>query len=466
MIESADMLLLARVQFAFTIAFHILFPAFTIGLASYLVTLESLWLATGRFIYRRLYDFWLKLFALSFGMGVVSGLVLSYQIGMNWSRFSAATGNVLGPLFGYEVLTAFFLEASFLGILLFGRGRVSDRTHLLATVIVAVGTLVSAFWILAANSWMQTPAGYELREGVFYPVDWLQIIFTPSMPYRFVHMVLACYLATALVVAAVGAYHLLRGTHDRAARLMLQMALPFIALVALLQVIAGHEHGVNVHVHQPVKLAAMEGHWETHERAAPLILFAWPDQQDAENRWELAVPAIGSLVVTGSFDGAIQGLRSWPASERPPVAVVFWSFRLMVGLGIVILALGLTGSWLAWRNRLQEHRGFLRLCVLAAPSGFVAILAGWVTAEVGRQPYVVQGLLRTADAVSPVGSDAVAMSLMVFVCVYLAVFGAGLYFMLAVVRRGPETDSEDPPQGRGRPVALVSWFRRLGMSGK
>jgi cytochrome d ubiquinol oxidase subunit I len=462
MIEAPDAVLLARFQFAFTIAFHILFPAFTIGLASYLVTLEGLWLATRREVFRRLYDFWLKLFALSFGMGVVSGVVMSYQFGTNWSEFSAATGNVLGPLLGYEVLTAFFLEASFLGVMLFGRDRVSDRVHFLATVVVAVGTLISAFWILSANSWMHTPSGHELRDGVFYPADWLAIVFNPSTPYRVVHMVFAAYLATAMVVAAVGAYHLGRGRDDPAARVMLRMALPFIALFAVAQVIAGHEHGVNVHQHQPVKLAAMEGHWQSYDRAAPLILFAWPDAEREDNAWELAVPAIGSLVVTGSFDGAIEGLQAWPRTERPPVAIVFWSFRLMVGMGLVMLAVGAWGCLLLWRGGLQGRRAFRRLCLLAAPSGFVAILAGWVTAEVGRQPYVVYGLMRTVDAVSPVTAEAVGLSLLVYVTVYCAVFGTGIYFLAQLARRGPAPRAAGAAVGDATASPLVSWLRRFG----
>ncbi len=438
MTDSLDMMtLLARMQFAFTIAFHILFPVFTIGLASYLLALETLWLITRRVVFRELYDFWLRPFALSFGMGVVSGVVMSYQIGTNWSGFAEAVGSVLGPLLGYEVLSAFFLEATFLGIMLFGRGRVSDATHLLATALVAVGTLLSAFWILAANSWMQTPAGYEIEGGRFLPSDWHAIIFNPSLPYRLVHMVLACYLNTALVVAGVGAFYLLRGKAAEHAQVMLRMALPFIALLAPAQIIAGHEQGVNVLEHQPAKLAAMEGHWETHARHAPLILFALPDQSAERNAWQLAVPAVGSLVVTGSFEGSLRGLKSWPPEERPPVAIVFWAFRLMVGLGLVMLTVGWIGSWLIWRGRLAQRPNFLRLCVVAAPSGFLAVLAGWVTAEVGRQPYVVYGLLRTADAVSPVTASAVSLSLIVFLFAYGVIFGAGLYYLLGILRHGP-----------------------------
>jgi len=451
MAESLDMLLLARLQFAFTISFHIIFPAFSIGLASYLVMLEALWLKTGRDTYMGLYRMWVKVFAVTFGMGVVSGLVMSYQFGTNWSVFSEQTGNVLGPLLGYEVLTAFFLEASFLGIMLFGMKRVGPYMHFIATTVVAIGTLISAFWILAANSWMHTPAGYELRDGVFYATDWLEVIFNPSFPYRFVHMVLAAYLTTSLVVAAVAAFHLLRGTHREAARTMMFMAFPFIAIVATLQVVAGHEHGVNVHEHQPAKLAAMEGVWET-ERGVPLLLFALPSEADERNHLEVRVPKMASLVVTGELDGEIRGLKEWPADERPPVAIVFWSFRVMVGLGLLMLGLGIVGSWLLKTGRLESRPWFLRATMAMGPTGFVAVLTGWITAEVGRQPYTVYGLLRTADSVSPVTAGAVGMSLIVFIFVYGVVFTAGIYYMLRLMAQGPDIPDEPPaPPGAATP---------------
>ena len=445
MADMLDMLLLARIQFAFTVAFHIIFPAFSIGLASYLVTLEALWLRTGRDSYLRLYKFWVKIFAVTFGMGVVSGLVMSYQFGTNWSVFSEKTGNVIGPLLGYEVLTAFFLEASFLGIMLFGWSRVGNRIHFLATTVVAIGTLISAFWILAANSWMHTPAGYEVRDGIFYATDWLAVIFNPSFPYRFVHMVLAAYLTTSLVVAAVAAFHLLRGRHRETSRTMMAMAMPFIAIVALLQVIAGHEHGVNVHEHQPVKLAAMEGVWET-ERGAPFLMFALPDQEAQVNRFEVGIPNVASLVVTGELDGEIRGLREWPAEEHPPVAIVFWSFRVMVGLGLLMLALGAVGSWLLWKGRLEDRPWFLKGAMVMGPSGFIAVVLGWITAEVGRQPYTVYGVLRTADSASPVTASAVGTSLIVFFFVYMVVFSAGIYYILKLAAAGPEEDDEAPPE--------------------
>jgi cytochrome d ubiquinol oxidase subunit I len=416
MTEFLDMVLLARIQFAFVVSFHIIFPAFTIGLASYLAMLEGLHLKTGREVYMDLYRFWVKIFAVSFGMGVVSGLVMSYQFGTNWSLFAEKTGNVLGPLLGYEVLTAFFLEASFLGIMLFGRKKVGPTLHFAATCIVAVGTVISAFWILAANSWMQTPAGYELRDGIFYATDWLEVIFNPSFPYRFVHMVLAAYLTTSLVVASVAALHLLRGTKPAHARVMFKMAMGFLAIVVPLQILAGHEHGYQVYETQPAKLAAMEGHWETWEGNAPLILFAIPNEKE------------------------------WPASDRPPVAIVFWSFRIMVGIGVVMLFIGWVGALLTWRSEITKHPWFLKLCFLSGPLGFIAVLTGWFTAEVGRQPYTVYGLLRTADSVSPVTAAAVGTSLIVFVFVYAIVFTAGSYYLFQLAWAGPSEGEAPPPE--------------------
>lgn len=450
-----DMVLLARLQFAFTISFHIIFPAFTIGLASYLAMLEGLWLKTGRDVYLQLYRFWVKIFAVSFGMGVVSGLVMSYQFGTNWSLFSEITGNVLGPLLGYEVLTAFFLEASFLGIMLFGWNRVGPRLHFISTLVVAIGTLFSAFWILAANSWMQTPAGYEIRDGIFHATDWIEVIFNPSFPYRFSHMVLGAYCTTGLVVGAVGAFHLLRGTNREPARVMTHMALGFLAIVVPAQMIAGHEHGANVYEHQPVKLAAMEGHWETYDDNAPLVLIGFPNEETESNDYALSMPKVGSLIVTGSFDGKIRGLKEWPASERPPVGWVFWSFRVMVGLGMIMLFIGLVGAVLVWRRKVEKQRWFLRLCVAAGPAGFIAVVAGWFTAEIGRQPYTVYGLLRTVDSVSPVTAGAVGTSLIVFIFAYSIVFAAGMYYILKLAQRGPEGPARPPSANPDEPVLGV-----------
>jgi cytochrome d ubiquinol oxidase subunit I len=441
MFELLDAVLLARIQFAFTVSFHIVFPAFSIGLASYLLVLESLWLKTGDDTYLRLFRYWMKIFAVAFGMGVVSGLVMSYQFGTNWSVFSDKAGPVIGPLMAYEVLTAFFLEAGFLGIMLFGMGRVSRGLHLFATAMVAFGTLLSATWILAVNSWMQTPAGHGLNAaGQFVPVDWLQIIFTPSFPYRLVHMVLAAYLTTAFVVGAVGAFHLLRNRQSVDARRMLSMAMWMATFVAPLQILAGDLHGLNTLEHQPVKVAAMEGHWE-RQRGAPFILAAIPDQEAATNRLEIGIPKLSALILTHELDGETPGLKDVPADERPPVGLVFWSFRVMLLVGTLMLAVGLVSAVLRWRGRLYDSRPFLRWVLAMGPSGFVAVLAGWIVTEVGRQPFTVYGLLRTAESVAPVDAPAVGASLAAFVLVYFAVFGFGTYYILQMMRQ--------PPDGRG-----------------
>ncbi|MBY0611162.1 MAG: cytochrome ubiquinol oxidase subunit I [Beijerinckiaceae bacterium] len=431
-----DALMLARIQFAFTVSFHIIFPAFSIGLASYLFVLNGLSLATGRSIYLDVFNYWKKIFALAFGMGVVSGIVMSYQFGTNWSVYADKVGPVLGPLMGYEVLSAFFLEAGFLGVMLFGRERVGPTLHFLATAMVAFGTFMSAFWILAVNSWMQTPAGYGFNEkGQFIPLDWWAVIFNPSFPYRLVHMLLAAYLTTALVVGAVGALHLLRGREKEHARLMFSMAMWMAAIVAPLQIAAGDMHGVNTLEHQPAKIAAMEGHFETHE-GAPLILFGWPNEKAERTDYAIEIPKLGSIILTHSLDGKVKGLKEWPADQRPPVALVFWTFRVMVGIGMAILGLGLWSLFLRWKGTLYENRWIQRAAVLMGPAGFVAVLAGWITTESGRQPYTVYGLLRTSDSISPVGAAAVGSSLVAFIIVYFAVFGAGLFYILRLMNKG------------------------------
>ena len=434
-----DPVLLSRLQFAFVMSFHILFPAFTIGLASWLAMLEGLWLKTGKDIFIQLFHFWLKIFAVSFAMGVVSGIVMSFQFGTNWSRFSEATGNVLGPLMAYEVMTAFFLEAGFLGIMLFGEKRVGKGIHFFATLMVAIGTLISTFWILSANSWMHTPAGYELRNGIFYAKDWVAIIFNPSFPYRLVHMVMAAFLTTAFVVGGVSAWYLYQGRVVDHAKLMFAMAVGFITIVAPLQIIAGDFHGLNVGKYQPAKLAAMEGHWDTAEVPVPLILFALPDQKEERNRLAVEVPYVGSIVLTHTLDGKVTGLKDFKPEDRPPVAIVFWAFRIMVGLGVLMLLVGVYGLYLYWRGRLYTTAWFHKLCMAMTPAGFLAVLAGWITAEVGRQPYVVYGLMRTADAASPVAATSVMVSLISFMLVYGVVFGAGTYYLLKLIRQGPAT---------------------------
>jgi len=437
--DNVDPVLLARIQFAFTIAFHIIFPAISIGLASFLAVLEGAWLLTGMPVYQNLFDYYLKPFALVFGMGVVSGVVLSYQFGTNWSVFSDLTGPVLGPLMGYEVLTAFFLEAGFLGVMLFGKNRVGRKMHFFATLMVAIGTLISAFWILAVNSWMQTPAGYLINEqGQFIPNDWWAIVFNPSFPYRLVHMTLAAWLSTAFLVAAASAWHLIRGQSSRELRTAFSMAMWMAALVAPLQVVAGDLHGLNTLEHQPIKVAAMEGHFDTI-RGAPFILFGLPDEAAGITRAAVKIPKAGSLILTHDLNGEVVGLNAWPRTEWPNVPVVFWSFRLMVGLGLLMVLAGVASLWLRYRKTLFQARTFQRYCLVMGPSGLIALLAGWVVTEVGRQPYTVYGLLRTAESASPIAAPALGASLAAFVITYFFVFGAGIYYLFRSLATAPGT---------------------------
>jgi cytochrome bd ubiquinol oxidase subunit I len=451
MLEAFDATLLARLQFAFTVSFHFIFPSFTIGLASYLAVLEALWLWTGRSVYLDLFKYWLKIFALSFGMGVVSGIVMSYQFGTNWSVFSDKAGPIVGPLMAYEVLTAFFLEAGFLGVMLFGMNRVGRTLHFVATLAVAVGTFISAFWILSANSWMQTPTGYTMAaNGQFLPADWLAIIFNPSFPYRLVHTVFAAYLTTALVVGAVGAWHLLRERTNDGARTMFSMAMGMITVVAPLQILAGDQHGLNTLEHQPVKVMAMEGHFKSYDNGAPLVLFAWPDQAQGKNLYAVEIPKGSSLILKHSLDAPLKGLDTVDRKDWPPVAIVFWAFRIMVGLGTLMLLLALASLWARVRHRLYDWPLLHRFAIAMGPAGFVAVIAGWVTTEVGRQPFTVHGLLRTADSVSPLQAPAVAVSLLAFIVVYFIVFGAGVYYILRLMSHSPHRGEEGPE--RGQPV--------------
>ncbi|MBO3275147.1 cytochrome ubiquinol oxidase subunit I [Pseudomonas schmalbachii] len=431
---------LARIQFAFTVSFHIIFPAITIGLASYLAVLEGLWLKTHEEVYRDLYHFWSKIFAVNFGMGVVSGLVMAYQFGTNWSEFSTFAGSVTGPLLTYEVLTAFFLEAGFLGVMLFGWHRVGPGLHFFATVMVAIGTLISTFWILASNSWMQTPQGYEIVDGRVIPVDWFAVIFNPSFPYRLMHMAVAAFLATAFFVGASAAWHLLRGRDNPAIRKMLSMSMWMALLVAPVQAMIGDAHGLNTLEHQPAKLAAIEGHWDNSEGGpTPLILFGWPDMQREETRFKVEIPVLGSLILKHSLTEPIPALKDFPKADRPNSTVVFWSFRVMAGLGMLMILVGVWSLWLRWRGRLYEARNFLRLTLLMGPSGLIAILAGWFTTEIGRQPWVVYGLMRTSDAVSNHSVTQMSISLLLFVVVYFSLFGVGIGYMMRLVRKGPVT---------------------------
>ena len=451
-----DALLLARIQFAFTVSFHFIFPAFSIGLASYLAVLEGLWLKTGRAAYIELFTFWKKIFAVVFGMGVVSGIVMSYQFGTNWSVFSDKTGPVLGPLMGYEVLSAFFLEAGFLGVMLFGMKRVGRGLHFFATMMVAIGTLFSTFWIISVNSWMHTPTGFGMNEvGQFIVKDWWAVVFNPSFPYRLVHVVLAAYLTTAFVVGAVGAYHLLRDKGNERARVMFSMAMWMAALVAPLQIVAGDLHGINTLEHQPAKVAAMEGHFNT-QKGAPLILFGWPDMAAEVTRYAIEIPKLGSFILTHDWNGEIKGLKDWPREQRPNATIVFWSFRVMVGIGTLMLLVGLSSLVLRWRGTLYDSAWLHRFALLMGPSGFVAVIAGWITTEVGRQPYTVYGLLTTAQSVSPLAAPAVATSLVAFIVVYFAVFGAGTFYLLRMMGHTPEPHEPDIPQGMPQRAAGIT----------
>ncbi|MEP7063935.1 MAG: cytochrome ubiquinol oxidase subunit I [Betaproteobacteria bacterium] len=440
-----DPVLLSRLQFAFVIAFHILLPAFTVGLSAYIMTLEGLYVWRKDTVYLRLSLFWTKIFAVAFGMGVVSGIVMPFQFGTNWSRYSDITSNVLGPLFTYEVLAAFFLESGFLGILLFGRKLVPPWAHFLSACMVAAGTLLSSFWILAANSWMQTPQGYEVIDGRYFPKDWIQIVFNPSFPYRLTHTVNGFFVTTAFAVAAASAWHLRRGEHRVEATTALKMTMALLAILVPLQVVLGDLHGVNTVEHQPIKVAAMEGLWDTQARA-PAVLFAIPDARNETNHFEIAIPALASLYLKHDLNATVQGLKSVPPADRPPVGYVFWAFRVMVGLGLLMLAVVAWSMVLRFRGGMENSPAFQRVCIAMLPAGFVAVIAGWMVTEVGRQPWVVHGLLRTRDAVSPsiTGHD-VVISLICYIVVYLVIFGAGTYYMLRLVRKGPpaEADARD-----------------------
>lgn len=456
-----DALLLSRIQFGFVISFHILFPAFTIGLAHWLAFLEWRWLRTRESLWRDLYFFWLRIFAVSFGMGVVSGIVMSFQFGTNWAVLSERAGNILGPLLSYEVLTAFFLEATFLGVMLFGWKRVSHRVHFFATCMVALGTLISTFWIISANSWMQTPQGYALVDGVFEPANWWAIVFNPSFPYRLAHMVLAAFITTCFVIGGVSAWYLRRGVHVAAGKRMLKLAVAFAAIAVPLQILAGDLHGLNALEHQPTKVAAMEGHWRDDGRddGVPLVLFALPNQQAERNDHEVAIPRLGSLILTHSWDGTIEPLTAVPRDQRPPVVPVFWSFRVMVGLGVLMLVLAYASLWAWWRGWLFDPQRPLARWLqqgwrLLSPSGFIALLAGWYVVEIGRQPWVVYGLLRTSEAVSPnIQAAAVLASLLVYASAYAVIFGAGIWYLLKMIRRGPLPHETPPAPGAGGTAA-------------
>ncbi|MCQ8184855.1 cytochrome ubiquinol oxidase subunit I [Parvularcula maris] len=454
MFAEFDAVLLARIQFAFTVAFHFIFPAFSIGLASYLAVLNGLYLWKKDEAYLRLFNFWIKIFAVAFAMGVVSGITMSYQFGTNWSVFSDIAGPVLGPLMAYEVLTAFFLEAGFLGIMLFGRKRVGPTLHMVACLAVAFGTALSATWILSVNSWMHTPAGFAVSEtGQFVPVNWMEIIFNPSFPYRLAHTLTAAYLTTAFIIGGVGAYHLLRGQRENpGVRTMFSMAMWMAAIVAPLQIVLGDLHGLNTLEHQPQKVMAMEGHYESHPEGAPLYLFGIPDDEAQELKYAVGIPKLSSLILEHDPNAPMEGLDTIPDDEQPPVAIVFWSFRIMVGLGFLMLGVGAFSLYARWRKGLYDNKWLHRAALLTSPAGLVAVIAGWITTEVGRQPYTVYGQLRTVDSVSPLAAPAVGASLMAFIVIYFFVFGAGVFYILRLMHTPPHLGEETMEETRDGPI--------------
>lgn len=452
-----DALFLSRIQFAWLIAFHILLPAFTVGLACYVATLEIRYWRGKDETVRRLSTFWIKIFAISFGMGVVSGIVMPFQFGTNWSRFTDAASNVVGALLAYEVITAFFLESAFLGVLLFGRKLVPQWAHALSAVLVALGTVLSSFWILAVNSWMQTPAGFEIIDGRFFPLSLSAVIFTPSFPYRLAHTVSAFLITTGFVILAVGAYYIRRGMALPESRIMMRMSLLFLALFVPLQIALGDLHGLNTLKHQPAKVAAMEGLWETG-RGVAASLIAIPDEEAEKNHFDIAIPKLASWYLTHDANGEVKGLKEWPKQDRPPVAVVYFAFRIMVGIGLLMLAIVIAGLVLWRRERLFTTQWYLRACQWAGASGFVAVLAGWTVTEVGRQPWVVYGLMRTSAGVSPsLTTMDVVISLSAYVLAYAVIFGGGFVLMRRLVRMGPSPATESETFGEaGRPMRPIS----------
>ncbi|MCS3902483.1 cytochrome d ubiquinol oxidase subunit I [Methylohalomonas lacus] len=451
-----DPLLLSRIQFAFVVSFHAIFPVFSIGLASYIALLEGLFYKTGNPLWSRLSHFWIKIFAVVFGMGVVSGIVMSFQFGTNWSNFSYATANFIGPLLSYEVITAFFLEAAFLGVLLFGRNKVPPGTHLFAAGMVALGTFISSFWILATNSWMHTPAGVELQDGIFQITSWTEAIFNPSFPYRFMHMGLASFLTGGFVVAGVSAWYLLRGRDVEANRKALSMCLWLLLIIAPAQAVIGDYHGLNTLEHQPTKVAAMEGNWET-QNGVPLLLFAIPSKETQSNSFEIGIPKLASFILTHDMNGEVPGLKEVPVAEQPPVALVFWSFRLMVGIGVLMILFAFAGAWLRWRGQLYDHRFFLRGMSWMIGAPFVAVIAGWFVTETGRAPWLVQGMMSHSEGLTPSLTGAMALfTLIGYITVYAVVFTAGIYYITRIVKAGMEHDESGDTDEVERPSRPMS----------
>ena len=453
-----DPLLLSRFQFAFVVSFHAIFPVFTIGLAAYIAVLEAITYRTRDPVYEKLSQFWIRIFAIVFGMGVVSGIVMAFQFGTNWSVFSYSAANFLGPVLSYEVVTAFFLEATFLGVLLFGRDKVPRGVHLFAACMVAFGTFISSFWILSANSWMHTPAGVNFNDGIVQMTSWTQAIFNPSLPYRFAHMALASFITGGFVVAGVSAWYLLQGRNPRSSRKALKMTVVMLAVVTPLQLVVGDMHGINTFEHQPMKVAAMEGAWET-KRGAPLLLFAIPDARNETNHFEIAIPYLASLILTHSLDGEVPGLLEVPPEDRPPVGIVFWSFRIMVGLGILFILVSLVSAWQLWRGRLYESTRLLKVLTWMIPAPFVAVLAGWFVTEVGRQPWIIYGVMRINDAVTPsLTGWMTLLTLVGYITVYAVIFSAGLLYLRRVIQAGPDpidAASDDESARPKRPWSAV-----------
>ncbi|MBV9347447.1 MAG: cytochrome ubiquinol oxidase subunit I [Pseudolabrys sp.] len=448
-----DPVLLARLQFAFTITFHIIFPSFTIGTSAYIATLGVMWLRTGEDRFKRLMRFWIKIFAVSFAMGVVSGIVLSYELGTNWSRFTLATGNIIGPLAGYEVLAAFFLEATFLSVLLFGEGRVPPWMVVLSAVAVAVGTAISAFWILSANSWMHTPSGHEMKDGIAQPLDWWAIIFNPSFPYRLAHMLNASYLTAGFAILAIGARYVLGGRFIEEGKTMLRMGIGLMAILAPLQLFIGDQHGLNTLKHQPIKIAAMEAHWDG-SRPGDYHIFAWPDEKGEKNHFEISIPRGASLILKHDPNGLFAGLKDAKPADRPPVRTVFFAFRVMFYIGCFMIAAALFGAWLWWRGTLFTTRWYLRVMAQTWWTGFVAVIAGWIVTESGRQPWIVHGIMRTADATSPVLPHTIATTFAMFIVTYAIVFTAGSYYINRLIAFGPKGALVKPGDREKGPITI------------
>lgn len=438
-----DALILSRMQFAANISFHILFPSITIALCWFLLFFRLRFIQTREPAWEEAYYFWTKVFALSFALGVVSGIVMSFQFGTNWPGFMEKTGNISGPLLGYEVLTAFFLEASFLGIMLFGRGRVSERVHLAATALVALGTTLSAFWILSLNSWLQTPAGFEIVNGQFIPTDWWAVVFNPSFPYRLAHKLLASALTASFLIAGLCAWQLLKGSATAGTHKALHTAIVAAAVAMPLQFLAGDLHGLNTLEHQPAKIAAMEGIWDT-EKGAPLTLFGVPDEAAGTTHYALKIPRLASLVLTHDLDGEVQGIHDFK-DAHPPVAPVFWGFRLMVGVGSLMLVVSWFSVWRLWRQRRLGNAPWPRpwLWVLAGMtfSGWLATLSGWYVTEIGRQPFMVYGLLRTSELATHTAPPMIALTL----AAYLVVYGLLLVTYVGVLKYMAEHPVQHPP---------------------